>query len=81
MGFDVALAEEIWTAKYRFAPAEGVADEDYAATVDSSCQRYRRSRGTGSSLGLARTLPRSDARFPLPARGADHRRGWHRADR
>ena len=33
MGFEVALAEEIWTAKYRFAPADGVADEDYAATV------------------------------------------------
>jgi ribonucleoside-diphosphate reductase alpha chain len=33
MGFEVALAEEIWTAKYRFAPADGVADEDFAATA------------------------------------------------
>ena len=34
MSFDVALAEEIWTAKYRFAPPEGAADGDFAATVD-----------------------------------------------
>ena len=34
MGFEVALAEEIWSAKYRFAPREGDADEDFAATVD-----------------------------------------------
>ena len=34
MGFEVALAEEIWSAKYRFAPREGGADEDFAATVD-----------------------------------------------
>jgi ribonucleoside-diphosphate reductase alpha chain len=33
MGFEVALAEEIWAAKYRFAPADGVADEDFAATA------------------------------------------------
>lgn len=33
MSFDVALAEEIWTAKYRFAPAEGEGDESFAATA------------------------------------------------
>ena len=33
MGFEVALAEEIWTAKYRFAPSDGPADEDFAATA------------------------------------------------
>ena len=33
MDFEVSLAEEIWTAKYRFAPPEGVADEDFAATI------------------------------------------------
>jgi len=33
MGFDVAIAEEIWTAKYRFQPPEGEADEDFAATA------------------------------------------------
>ena len=33
MGFEVALAEEIWTAKYRFAPSDGAADEDFAATA------------------------------------------------
>jgi ribonucleoside-diphosphate reductase alpha chain len=33
MGFEVALAEEIWAAKYRFAPADGAADEDFAATA------------------------------------------------
>lgn len=33
MGFEVPLAEEIWTAKYRFAPADGEADEDFAATA------------------------------------------------
>jgi ribonucleoside-diphosphate reductase alpha chain len=33
MVFEVALAEEIWTAKYRFAPAEGAADDDFPATV------------------------------------------------
>ena len=33
MGFDVALAEEIWTAKYRFVPAEGKGDETFAATA------------------------------------------------
>jgi ribonucleoside-diphosphate reductase alpha chain len=33
MSFDVALAEEIWTAKYRFAPAEGGGDESFAATA------------------------------------------------
>ena len=29
----VALAEEIWSAKYRFAPREGDADEDFTGTV------------------------------------------------
>ncbi len=33
MSFDVALAEEIWTAKYRFAPAQGEGDESFAATA------------------------------------------------
>lgn len=33
MGFEVALAEEIWSAKYRFAPREGDADEDFTGTV------------------------------------------------
>ena len=33
MGFEVALAEEIWTTKYRFAPSDGPADEDFAATA------------------------------------------------
>ena len=33
MGFEVPLAEEIWTAKYRFAPADGDADEDFTATA------------------------------------------------
>ncbi len=33
MTFDVTLAEEIWTAKYRFTPSEGDADEDYGATI------------------------------------------------
>ena len=33
MGFEVALAEEIWAAKYRFTPTDGVADEDFAATA------------------------------------------------
>ncbi|HET9397766.1 MAG TPA: adenosylcobalamin-dependent ribonucleoside-diphosphate reductase, partial [Sphingomicrobium sp.] len=33
MGFEVALAEEIWTAKYRFAPTDGVADDDFGATA------------------------------------------------
>jgi len=31
MGFEVALAEEIWTAKYRFAPAHGVAAQTQRA--------------------------------------------------
>ena len=34
MGFDVALAEEIWTAKYRFAPPEGKGDENFADTAE-----------------------------------------------
>jgi ribonucleoside-diphosphate reductase alpha chain len=33
MGFEVALAEEIWSAKYRFAPTGGEPDEDFAATA------------------------------------------------
>ena len=33
MGFEVALAEEIWTVKYRFTPSEGTGDEDFAATA------------------------------------------------
>ena len=33
MSFDVAIAEEIWTAKYRFAPSEGQGDEDFTATA------------------------------------------------
>ncbi|MBX3560915.1 MAG: adenosylcobalamin-dependent ribonucleoside-diphosphate reductase [Sphingomonas sp.] len=33
MSFEVALAEEIWTAKYRFAPADGGGDENFAATA------------------------------------------------
>ncbi|MCL6740699.1 adenosylcobalamin-dependent ribonucleoside-diphosphate reductase [Sphingomonas sp. RB56-2] len=34
MSFDVALAGEIWAAKYRFVPTEGETDVDFAATAD-----------------------------------------------
>jgi len=33
MAFANVLAEEIWTAKYRFQPAEGNGDGDFAATI------------------------------------------------
>ena len=33
MGFEVALAEEIWRSKYRYATAEGDGDEDFVATA------------------------------------------------
>ena len=33
MGFDVALAEEIWTAKYRFRPDGGEGDSSFAETA------------------------------------------------
>ena len=32
--FDVALAEEIWTAKYRYAPPDAEGDTDFAATAE-----------------------------------------------
>lgn len=32
--FDVALAEEIWTAKYRFRPDEGEGDGSFAETAE-----------------------------------------------
>ncbi len=33
MSFDVAIAEEIWTAKYRYMPRDGEADQDFTATA------------------------------------------------
>ena len=33
MGFDVALAEEVWAAKYRYVPQGGEPDEDFTATA------------------------------------------------
>ena len=33
MTFDVALAEEIWTAKYRFSPSEGKGDDSFEQTA------------------------------------------------
>jgi ribonucleoside-diphosphate reductase alpha chain len=33
MGFEVALAEEIWAAKYRYVPREGAPDDDFTATA------------------------------------------------
>ncbi len=33
MQFEVGIAEEIWTAKYRFRPAGGGGDADYQATA------------------------------------------------
>lgn len=33
MGFDIAIAEEIWTAKYRFRPLDAQGDESFAATA------------------------------------------------
>ena len=33
MAFEIAIAEEIWTAKYRFRPAEGEGDESFDATA------------------------------------------------
>ncbi len=33
MFFDVAIAEEIWSAKYRFLPSEGEGDPDFGATA------------------------------------------------
>jgi ribonucleoside-diphosphate reductase alpha chain len=34
MSFDVALAEEIWTAKYRFKTADDSGDDSFAATAE-----------------------------------------------
>lgn len=34
MGFDVALAQEIWTAKYRFRTASGGGDSSFAETAE-----------------------------------------------
>ncbi|MGS1015419.1 adenosylcobalamin-dependent ribonucleoside-diphosphate reductase [Allosphingosinicella humi] len=34
MGFENALAEEIWTAKYRYLADDGEGDRDFAATID-----------------------------------------------
>jgi ribonucleoside-diphosphate reductase alpha chain len=33
MSFDIAIAEEIWSAKYRFSPREGGGDDSFAATA------------------------------------------------
>ena len=33
MPFDIPIAEEIWTAKYRFAPHDGEGDDSFAATA------------------------------------------------
>ena len=33
MLFDTALAREIWSSKYRFAPPDGAGDDDYGATI------------------------------------------------
>jgi hypothetical protein len=33
VAFDVALAEEIWTAKYRYVPREGEPEEDFTGTA------------------------------------------------
>ena len=33
MSFDVALAEEIWTSKYRFKTDDGSGDDSFAATA------------------------------------------------
>jgi ribonucleoside-diphosphate reductase alpha chain len=38
MFFDVALAEEIWTAKYRFRTLEGGGDDSFAATAERVAQ-------------------------------------------
>lgn len=34
MGFDVAIAEEIWNAKYRFVPPDGAADVQFSGTAE-----------------------------------------------
>ncbi len=34
MAFEVALAEEIWTAKYRFRPSDGEGDSSFAETAN-----------------------------------------------
>ena len=33
MPFDAPIAEEIWTAKYRFAPASGKGDDSFGETA------------------------------------------------
>ena len=33
MAFEVALAEEIWTAKYRYKPSDGEGDSSFAETA------------------------------------------------
>ena len=45
MGFENALAEEIWAAKYRFRTSDGSGDEDYAATIARVALLTRPSRG------------------------------------
>ena len=42
MSFEVALAEEIWTAKYRFMPPEGSGDESFAETRPASPRPWPR---------------------------------------
>jgi ribonucleoside-diphosphate reductase alpha chain len=50
MRFDVTLAEEIWSAKYRFAPPEGCADEDYGATVDRVAAAVAAAEATNAQI-------------------------------
>ena len=54
--FDVALAEEIWTAKYRFRPEEGEGDGSFAETAE------RVARAVASAEALEQR-PLWEARF------------------
>ena len=83
MGFEVALAEEIWTAKYRFTPAEGQGDESFANVATgakaNASTRFRIASMSKAFTALAILKLRDEGKLGLddPAeRHIPEMRGW-----
>jgi len=61
MSFDVALAEEIWTAKYRFRTDRGDGDSSFAETAQRVAQAVAAAEAPDQQIRLQRqkTVQRS----------------------
>ena len=77
--FDVALAEEIWTAKYRFKTSDGTGELNFAETAARVAMAIAAVEPARTYAAYGGAVPRLCRDASLPPGRTDPRRRRHRA--